>query len=406
VRLLFLSPVPPHPPDSGARIRMGALVRGLTERHTVDVLTLGAGTADREAAAELESFGVKVELVEHVPGRGRAMLGALRKSRSLYFELHDSPAMRRAVRARLEFGRYDVVLAEFAYMGQYRVAHPVPWVLDQHNVEFALNQSLGRIATGARGLAYRAHSRREFFLRRTEELSACMAVDHVVTVSQTDADLLRSELPSLAPTVVPNGVDLERYALAAPPSGTAHAVFVGKMDYRPNIDAMQWFCDEILPLVQRRVPEFTLSIVGQNPVSAVQKLAHREGVDVTGRVPDTRPFIAAANAVVVPLRAGSGTRLKVLEGMAMGRPVVTTGVGCEGIDVVRGRHIAVAESAPEFADTLARVLNDPSLIASLAREGRDLVERRYSWRASVDLMEGVLARVTHEAAAKPVGLET
>jgi glycosyltransferase involved in cell wall biosynthesis len=155
-------------------------------------------------------------------------------------------------------------------------------------------------------------------------------------------------------------------------------VFLGVMHYRPNVDAAMYFAREILPHLLRERPNLTFTIVGGGAPEELRRLAG-PNVILTDRVPDTRPYLARAGAFVVPLRMGSGTRLKVLEAMAMGRPVVSTSLGCEGIAVVDGQHALVADDPSTFARTVLQVLGDPALASRLGSNGRHLVERRYSW---------------------------
>jgi polysaccharide biosynthesis protein PslH len=254
------------------------------------------------------------------------------------------------------------------------------------------------IRRGVGGLAYRAYAHRELKLRRREELRACHRMDRVLTVSEEDRRALRTELPGLEAAVVPNGVDLERFSPAGEPKG-ASAVFVGKMDYRPNVDAVRWFCAEVLPRVRAAVPGFVFTVVGSRPVSAVRELGRLPGVRVTGRVAETRPYVRDAAIAVVPLRAGSGTRLKILEALAMGRPVVSTTLGCEGLDTVDGAHLAVADSPEGFAERVVRLLRHDGERARLGRHGRQLVAERYGWTASVARLEATYEELVGVAGA-------
>jgi glycosyltransferase involved in cell wall biosynthesis len=221
-------------------------------------------------------------------------------------------------------------------------------------------------------------------------------MDHVVTVSDVDRRIVEELAPGTATTVVPNGVDVVR---VRPPvldgRGAGRrptAVFVGKMDYRPNVDGARWFTEEVLPLVRQRVPSFALTIVGRDPTPEVQALSGQDGVHVTGRVQSTTPFLHEASLAVVPLRAGSGSRLKVLEALAAGTPVVSTSLGVEGLQVDAGRHLLVADGAPAFAAAVADLLADPDRRARMAREGRRLVEERYGWREAVRTLASVHER--------------
>jgi glycosyltransferase involved in cell wall biosynthesis len=295
------------------------------------------------------------------------------------------------LRECLASGGYDLVQAEYSFMGAYRrdVAADTPWVLDEHNVEFRLNETLVDVETS---WYYRAYGRRESRLRRSEELAACRLADHVLTVSSDDAALLRTAEPGLAISIVPNGVDVDAHEPASPETGgLGRLVFIGKMDYRPNVQAVRWFCSEVLPLVRRRHADVSLEIVGANPTQVVRDLGSIDGVTVAGGVPDTRPHLRAAQVVVIPLHAGSGTRLKVLEAFAAGKAVVSTRLGAEGLEVAHDRELLLADVPGDFAAAVGRALDDPGLRGRLGSAGRRLVEERYAWPRVVQRLEGVYA---------------
>jgi glycosyltransferase involved in cell wall biosynthesis len=197
--------------------------------------------------------------------------------------------------------------------------------------------------------------------------------------------------PGLAVTVVPNGVDLEFYRPGvvppAPEMGPHSLVFTGKMDYRPNVDAVLWFAEAVLPLILTQLPDLHFYVVGQQPHPRLARLGAHPAIIVTGRVPDTRPYIAGAGAYVVPLRIGGGTRLKVLEAMAMGQAIVSTRFGCDGFPFQDGREVCLADEPATFAATVVALLQDREQAARLGQAARACVEAHYGWDAIVPLME-------------------
>jgi sugar transferase (PEP-CTERM/EpsH1 system associated) len=403
MRCLVLSPFVPYPPEDGGRIRIYELLSGLSQRHRVDVLALTEGEASLDAVRRLRDEGYDVEAVPHrLRPSLRAGARAVASGRSLYGTVLTSQRFADALRARLRSRAYDIVQCEFAYMGSYAPVAATNggpgWVLDSHNVEFRLNETLASVTRGVAGALYRRYAAREARLRRREELAYCRRVDRVLAVSATDRAALREAAPELVVDVIPNGVDLDRFA----PSGRAEAdrppgaVFVGKMDYRPNVEGIRWFCAEVLPLVRRRIPEFTLTICGSRPTGAIRRLSELGGVLVTGRVPDTRPYLDEAAVVVVPLRAGSGTRLKVLEALAMGRPVLTTSLGAEGLELAPGTTVAQADDAVTFGDLVVSLAGDPVERARLGAAGRRAVEERYGWPAAIARLEAVYAELLED----------
>jgi sugar transferase (PEP-CTERM/EpsH1 system associated) len=216
--------------------------------------------------------------------------------------------------------------------------------------------------------------------------------DRCIAVSEVERRYLLEKNPGLEVDVVPNGVDTELLRPLPEVDSPPAAVFVGNMDYRPNVDAAAFFCRDILPRLRRRVPELEFWIVGLNPRAEVKRL-EGNGVHVTGRVEDVCPFYQRSTVSVVPLRAGSGTRLKILEAMALGRPVVSTSIGCEGLDVSDGQHLLVADTPEEFAEKTRRLLTEPALRRTIKEKARELVTERFDWNAIArDLMD-VYARV-------------
>ncbi len=391
------------------------LIRGLSAHRRVDILTLAEPTPESRAAVEglrreVASWGAggRVEAVEHSLNRAGAAWRAIVRGHSFYQTLYSSRAYQKALDTMLGATPYDVVQVEFAYMAQYRrsgrQAEP-PRVLDEHNVEFRINATLAADrASGAgalRRLAYDLYARREFAHRRTEELEACRSADHVLTVSEPDHAVLGEAIPGLPVTVVPNGVDLAHFRAVPTAETDTGVVFVGKMDYRPNVRAAVWFCEEILPMIRRTRPECAVTIVGAHPTPAVRALERIPGVTVTGAVGDTRPYVSRAAVTVVPIRAGSGTRLKILEALALGRAVVSTTAGCEGIDVVDGEHLLIADEPGRFARQVDRLLGDVAERARLGAAGRRLVEAKYGWDAAVATVERVYRAVARTTATRP-----
>jgi len=400
VKCLLLTPFVPHPPIDGGRVRMLALLEALAERCEVDVLALAREERDREAVAALRERGFDVEAVfEEQPSPVAIARGVARGS-SLYLAKYRSRRFGEALAARLRASRYDVVQCEYPYTGQYRLSTPrsgARWVLDAHNVEHSLSRQLGELSGQGRPI-YRLYARRETAARRREEVNICRAMDAVVTVSENDRAALAAVVPGLRPAVVANGVDLDRFSPdrereSARPTG----VFVGKLDYRPNVDALRWLTSAIVPQVRRRIPEFELIVVGSGDSRHVESWCREPGVRFVGPVEDVLPHLQEAWVAVAPLRAGSGTRLKILEALAAGCAVVTTPVGHEGLETVADKHLLVASDTDGFAESVARLCLEPELRLRVAHAGRELVEQRYGWGRAGDLLvtlyEGLIDRV-------------
>jgi len=245
------------------------------------------------------------------------------------------------------------------------------------------------------------------------EVGVCRSVDAVLCVSEEDKTALRKLTPELKPVVVPNGIDLEEYkskaqgsrpkaqeppsTLHSPPStfhlplATCHIIFTGKMDYRPNLDAAVWFIEDILPRIRsaRPLDGVQFVVVGQKPPERLLKFNGRNGVVVTGAVEDTRPFIAESAVYVAPLRMGGGTRFKLLEAMALARPIVSTTLGAEGFEVKSGQELLLADTPENFADAVLNLLNDPARAAALGQAGLAFAQARYDWSVIIPRLEEV-----------------
>jgi glycosyltransferase involved in cell wall biosynthesis len=217
-----------------------------------------------------------------------------------------------------------------------------------------------------------------------------------VAVSEADKAALQRLVPGLNVTVVPNAVDVEYYTSAdirPSPLPPRSLIFTGKMDFRPNVDAVLWFCQEVLPLVRREMTDVSFYIVGQSPHRRVLRLADDPAVTVTGYVDDVRPYITGASVYVVPLRIGGGTRLKVLEAMAMSKPIVSTSLGCEGFEgLAPGRELSVADTPEEFAQQVIELLYDAPRRERLGQAAHRFVEERYDWRLIVPKLERAYER--------------
>jgi len=310
-----------------------------------------------------------------------------------------SAEFRAKLRALLERERFDVVQVEGIEMGPYleQVAGSGPLVVfDDHNAEYVLQKrAFETDIRDVRRWVGAFYSLIQWRKLSRYEAALCRLADRVVAVSEADAEALRALVPGLRVDIVPNGVDTEFYNVQIPMTksqlaiGLWSLVFTGKMDFRPNVDAVIWFCEEVLPLVRREVPGVRFYIVGRSPHRRVLRLAKDPAVTVTGYVDDVRPYIAAASVYVVPLRVGGGTRLKVLEALACGKAIVSTSLGCEGLGLTPGRELVVADTPQEFARQVVELLRNPERREELGQAARRFAEERYDWRLIVPKLERV-----------------
>lgn len=376
-KLLFLAHLLPWPLDGGGQIKSYYTLKALAEAYEVTVLAF-ARPSDRPWEPE---FAV----VRTVPLERSRLKDAATAARCLisgasWIVTRDGvPAMRQAVESALASGEYAALHVDHLQMAQFVPPDTgrTKVILDQHNVEHRIPQRLAETNRGPMGLYARGEWRR---LRRFEA-AAVRRADLTLAVSDEDRAALCELAPSARIETVPIGVDLDYFAPVERLAGSTNLLSIGTMYWPPNVDAALHFCERILPEVRRCRPDARVTIVGARPTAAVQALAADPGVVVTGSVPDVRPYAADCAAFIVPLRSGSGMRVKILTALAMGLPVVSTTVGAEGIEVEDGVHLLLADGPDAFAAATVRLLDDPELGARLGAAGRARMVERYGWDA-------------------------
>ncbi len=402
-KILVLTPQLPYPPHQGTTIRNYNLIAGLARRHEVHLLSFGEPDASR--GTPLEHLCRSVQVVRPPQRSMRQRLKGLFFSRLPDMAQRlPSAQFRAALAATLEREKPDVVEVEGIELAQYLFSvaasragrnHPL-LVFDDHNAEYVLQQrAFETDARHPRRWIGAAYSFVQWRRLRGYERRACCTADRVVVVSAADAESLRRLVPGLEPIIVPNGVDMDYYTASVPFSqdwagpGGGDLIFTGKMDFRPNVDAVLWFAQEVLPLIRRESPETRLWVVGKDPHPRLACLANDPAVVLTGHVEDVRPYITGAAVYVVPLRIGGGTRLKVLEAMAMGKAIVSTTLGCEGFDLVPGQELVIADTPADLAAAVLTLLRDPARRERLGRAARRFAGSRYDWQIIVPRLERV-----------------
>ena len=390
MRILFITPEIPYAPDTGAKIRIYSLLKNLASRNQVSLISFDREPENPSRITALKEICADVIAVP-LSERGRLGNKRVRQLRSLvsrypyqYFAYH-SPEMQRTIDRFVSAHPVDVVDVEYSQMGYYTLPHHTRRVLSLHNVEHEL---LYRNFLKSRSPLRRIYNYVEWRKFRRQELEVCRKFSMCLTTSERDKRVIAADLPTTPLAVIPNGVDTRFFKPDAEESGDDHTiVFTGTIDYYPNIDGLTYFVEEVLPLVRQQIPGVRFFIVGKDPPPAIRRYGRDPGIVVTGTVDDVRGYFRKTTAVVVPLRIGGGTRLKILEAMAMGKPVVSTAVGAEGLEVADGENILIADDPPGMARALISVLRDRALRERLAGAGRKLVEERYDWTSIANRLE-------------------
>jgi len=398
MRLLLLTPQLPYPPHQGASLRNFNLIAQLARRHQICLLTFLEPEQSLDSAGPLREVCQWVEAVP-VPQRSpRLRLKQMVTTRQpdMAWRLW-SPAFRDQLAARLAEAPFDVVQIEAIELAPYlpviESARPRPLIVyDDHNAEWVLQKRacLTDLADPRRWPAA-AYSFVQWMRLRGYEADMCRRAGRVVAVSEADRDALHAVAPEVDVTVVSNGVALDEYTDYQGPVEPFDLVFTGKMDFRPNIDAMLWFGQQVLPLIRQRCPGVRLAIVGQRPHPRLNVLRDVPGVTITGWVADVRPYIAGATVFIAPLRVGGGTRLKLLQAMAMEAAVVATSLGAEGFPVTHGRELLLADTPAGFARAVLALLDDPAQRARLGAAARRFAAAAYGWDTLVPKLEALYA---------------
>jgi glycosyltransferase involved in cell wall biosynthesis len=396
LNLLFLSHFPPSPPTFGAQRRIQGLITALARRHEITAVAVVTTDYDPVAAERaMREYCHNVVLVPtrawDGPGKRLKQVRSLFSPRSFVRNLYDLPALRKVLDGLLSARAYDIVNVELPFLALLPLAKAPPGgapprlVLDEHNIEFDLARQQ---AGNELGLARRMYNSISWRKLRREEIEIWKRFDGVAFCSVADQARARALVPSIRSVVVPNAVDVEyfRPRPSDPVPDGRTVIFFGAMNYFPNVDGLLYLLREVWPLIEKSHPQARLKIVGQRPTPEILAYKSRR-VEVAGKVDDLRPHLASAAVSIVPLRIGGGTRFKILEAMAMAKPVVSTSLGAEGIDAEPGRHLLLADDREAFAAAVGRVLDDSLLGARLGSEGRALVEERFSWQAAAQPLE-------------------
>ena len=394
MKILFLSPTVPFPLTDGGRIRVFNLLKQIAEKNDVTLLALETQATDAEGVAELQRLGIQVHLVPNAPTLPRVSFGTLLKAffnrQPITVARYDVPAYRQKFRELITAQTFDLVHYEMFHTAQFQTETDLPSVLSQQNVDSAIWQ---RLCSETTNPFYKfVYWTQQLAFQRYERVLS-PKFDAVTCTSDIDAAVFQQHCVEDAIEIIPNGVDVTHYLPDFTTEASAHLIYIGSMDWYPNEDAVGFFADEVLPRIQEKVSDVAFSIVGGNPSARVQKLAERQGVVVTGRVPEIKPYFAEATVFVVPLRIGSGTRLKILEALAMGKAIVSTTVGAEGLDLKDGEEIFIADEPTAFADAVIRLLTDSELRRRMGENGRARVEQDYDWRRIGEKLHAVYVKI-------------
>ena len=400
MRILYITDYIPYPPVAGDLIRNYNLIRCVASHHQVSVVGFVDENEPSENISALQKFCERVETaplphrskMARIPWVLRYFLAGI----PFEFEFLRSELLGKKIKHLMSDIDFDIVQFEHSRMAPYLSALPLEdrskRVLTFHNVAASQYKRISNIAqtpVGRMRTWVYSHMLRWWEPRYAERFDRC------ITVSENDRMELLKANPRLKIDVVSNGINAKEYRPLDHNSCKPALLFVGSLGYAPNADGIIWFCNNILPHLRNEIDDIQVWIVGISPPPEVIKL-NGDGVHVTGRVDDVVPYYEKSAISIVPLRAGGGTRLKILESMALGRPVVSTTIGCEGLDVIDGHHLLIGDSPEQFARNVTRLLKDSILYRQISENARKLVVKTYDWNVIVGKLLDVYSNIVQE----------
>jgi glycosyltransferase involved in cell wall biosynthesis len=385
LRILWLKTELLHPVDKGGKIRTYNMLKELKRDHHLTYLTLDDGLAAGESREQANEYCHELICVPYHQ-REKFSLGFYAEllfnlsSRFPYaIKKYESNSMRERVLKRVGQGTVDVLICDFLAPA-INVAEKLscPTILFQHNVEAMIWKRHFEVQENPLKKSYLRTQWRKM-VRFEKEM--CQAFDSVVAVSSEDRDQMKREYEVEQIFDVPTGVDTEFFTASGGEHVNPHnVVFTGSMDWLPNEDAIRYYIEQILPLVRQSIPDASLTVVGRNPYPSLLEMSKRDSlISVTGRVDDVRPYMERSAVYIVPLRIGGGTRLKIFEAMAMEKAIVSTSTGAEGLPVVDGNELKIADTPEAFAAAVVELLRKPELAKEMGHRAADIVRAKFGW---------------------------
>lgn len=389
VRVLVVAPTLPYPPDWAAGIRVFELLRHLAPLHAVTLVAYGEPDDD-DKVPQLEALGISVRPVSP-PRRTKrvAQLASLLSPTAYLISRFRTREMQEAIDDLRRHREFDVVIIEGSLVGAFDFGPNAVVVLDEHNIEYELLRRTAGIERSPVRTLYNWLESQKF---RRYEVAIWHRMDACIFNSERERAIFRTQVPATPSLVIPVGIHAQRETNNSGPPDPNCIVFTGTMDFRPNADATVFFVREILPHILHVRPDTVFIAVGKGASAELHRLAG-PNVIVTGRVPDVAPYLSRASVVVAPIRIGSGTRYKLVEALAMGKPIVSTSIGCEGLPFASDHELLIADRPEDFASATIRLLEDRELASELGSRGRARVEREFTWAAHWNRLDQFLAQL-------------
>lgn len=387
MKILMITPLAPYPPNAGVRIRLWEQIRYLGQRHDLTVVSFVSSLEEYAQRHMLDGRCRRAVMVMHSHQHPQTNLQDLLRLPEVLqrYNRHEM----REVLAKLRSDEFDIVLIEQLFMAQYHELFSMCKVLQEHNIESDIIKQLTELRLNSNGFGQqkdRAFQNAMWMLMRRYENETWPKFPLRITVSKKDKQELDRRCPTGKTVTVENGINIQ--SIRPVDNGSSRKIlFMGTMNYEPNVDAALYLNEAIMPAVWQKDPTAELVIAGRDPAQAVLDLRSDPRIEVIANPDDMNEIARKCRLTVVSLRSGGGTRIKILHSMALGLPVVSTSLGCEGLSVVDGRNIIVQDEPSQFANAILQVIANDELAKQLRSEGRRLVEERYDWSIMFEQLE-------------------
>lgn len=392
MKILILSPTQPIPTINGSRLRIFNFIKHLSKQNKITLITLNQkdGSYVQNIESEMRSYCLKTYGIKHYKPKIFALIQWIFSLKPYRHVKFSNRKFKKTFNHILKNNNFDVIFCNFLDMAQYfkdidNLQKKFLLIIDQHNVDESWYEKFIRMDS----FLFRLFGKENIRRLKKQQKKDYRYFDICLSVSKKDANITKNILDkNMQVVVAPNGVDLNFFSSEEHLSDKT-LLFCGSMDTIMNQDAVLYFCNKIFPIVKSKVPNVRFIVVGRNPPLRIKKLYSKD-IHITGTVDDVRPFYNKASVVVAPFRLGAGTKLKILEAMAMKVPIVSTSIGCQGIEVENGKHVWIADDELEFAEKIINIIQNKIEITNIIEEAYSLVAKRYEWKNIISYVEKII----------------
>ncbi len=393
MRILMLIHHIPYPTISGGHVREYSLIKRLAQQHEIFLICFTRNPYEEESIQHLQQFCSQISFFPaySLPSQKTRIKLTFLSPKPWSLNVYTSPIVKAKIAELLRTESIDLIHVQCYYLTlNIPQKCSVPLILLEDNVEFIYSRRRRQVAKHwfEKSLHFLNALKEQYW-----EIHTWHRAHTCAFTSEPDQKIAEKYLPKGSVSVIPNGVDTTYYVNQQAEDTVPSLVYLGNFGYLPNVDAMLYFCQSIFPQIIEQVTETKLIILGASPPESIKALANHPAISVTGKLADTRSYLSRAWIFVCPLRIGGGTKIKMLEAMSMQKAIVSTSVGCEGLDLVSGEHFLLANEAEQFSESVIKLLRDADLRKTLGEQARKLVEQQYDWDRSAQLLETLYKQI-------------